>query len=497
MTEQQLCPTCNFPLQAGQSECPNCGTILDQQLVQEIMPTVDSINAPAPRKKTSHRKSGTGRREKPRQEVFYQLLDAAYEHELSNHLEEALQVYRQAKNVAGEGEGGMSGIKSLVPLLEQKIWQLEGAQKQSTEEEQDDLTELAAAARAFETAERHNLHQEDVEPVEKAPKTAQEKLSPLLLSSLIGWLERGPEESDERQVILASMLDSDRVLPATIQVENSAEIQRRQEATHKHSTGQASQKFGWQKFLYWVAINAVGIALVITVGSLLDFYYYRAYSWFTVFLAFCAPGLVLGSLQWLVLKDYLHKGWAWIAISTAGTALVYSIVTAITGGNALEGLIWSAAVTGLLISTGQYYFHLRRIRYAESWILLSTLGWLFAGLTTTDTHILWATLVGFPILGILTGIALYLKYGKLDSLTGTSAQPADSNRPKQYSSTIMFFPPQVKPKKRESLGSTLGTLKHDFVEFFSNDTVIIGSTIFVVIVGIAMCCVVLALVVAF
>jgi serine/threonine-protein kinase len=115
--------------------------------------------------------------------------------------------------------------------------------------------------------------------------------------------------------------------------------------------------------------------------------------------ALVATGLVIGTLQWVVLRQYLRQpGW-WIVFSalgwTAGWGVIITLIPPQLG-------ILTEPVVGAALGTTQWLFLRRHLYQAGWWIPVSTLGWT-VGLTGLTGELL----VG-AVVGAVTGIALEL-----------------------------------------------------------------------------------------
>ena len=499
MTLEILCPTCNMPLKEGQGECPNCGTILEAALVGEILPAAAKKHAHPIRKKKTSRTANraTKARSKP---ALFALLEKANQLDGAAQSQEALGTYRLAREEAAAEDTAQPGIASLIPLLDLKIQDLEIRQSPTPDGFQDDSRELLAAAQYAEAFTPLPAGPKDHAQDVQAVSGQQDQLSPVLLASLLGWIGRGPYQGSERQETLVRLLDSDSIIPSEIQITStSAPI-----AVPLQQAQPAGTQPGWRRYLSWVVANSVGIGLILGIGNLATFSY-RYYAWPVILLAFLFPGLILGSLQLPFIKGYLSNRWGWVLTTAAGTSIVYTSATYITGGDPLAGLVWSAAATGLLIGAVQYYFFLKKIKYAEYWILCSSLGWLISGLACNHAHILWGVLIGLPSLGILTALGIYL----LENITGQPifGSSAETGLPASHpgpNSTVEYahrpsglrnegWAAQIQPR----LARIGRRLKHDWKELFRDDMTKVGGVVALILLGMIFCGIALVLILVF
>jgi hypothetical protein len=115
--------------------------------------------------------------------------------------------------------------------------------------------------------------------------------------------------------------------------------------------------------------------------------------------ALVSVGLVIGILQWVVLRQHLRQAGWWILASAVGWATGWAVVLALVSPEAgtLTGIVLGS-VTGTL----QWLVLQRQLYQAGWWIVVSTLGWT-VGLTGLTGELL----VG-AVVGAVTGIALEL-----------------------------------------------------------------------------------------
>jgi hypothetical protein len=122
--------------------------------------------------------------------------------------------------------------------------------------------------------------------------------------------------------------------------------------------------------------------------------------------ALVVTGLVIGGLQWVVLRQRVPQtGW-WVLASTAGWTGGWAIVNVSVRP---EFGFLTGAVLGAAMGIAQWLFLRRHFYQAGWWILVSVLGWT-AGLT-----LLTGPLLVGAVAGAVTGIALelFLRYPAL------------------------------------------------------------------------------------
>jgi hypothetical protein len=149
-------------------------------------------------------------------------------------------------------------------------------------------------------------------------------------------------------------------------------------------SGQTQPSFNWTLWLQWLGATALGWIF----GAIL-----------LPELALVATGLVIGILQWVVLRQYLRRAGWWILASAVGWAGGWWIVFAVAPQ---EIGVLTEPLLGAAMGTLQWLVLRRTLRQAGWWIVVSALGWTVAltGLT--------GQLVVGAVVGAVTGIALEL-----------------------------------------------------------------------------------------
>lgn len=148
--------------------------------------------------------------------------------------------------------------------------------------------------------------------------------------------------------------------------------------------GQTQPQFDWTLWLQWLAVTALGWLLG---GVLLPEP------------ASVIAGLVIGVLQWVVLRQRLPQAGWWILASAAGWAGGWATVIALAP---LGPGILTATVLGAAMGTTQWILLQRHFYRAGWWIVVSALGW------TAGLALLTGPLLVGAVAGAVTGIALEL-----------------------------------------------------------------------------------------
>jgi hypothetical protein len=149
--------------------------------------------------------------------------------------------------------------------------------------------------------------------------------------------------------------------------------------------------FDWILWLQWVMLTTLGWIL----GGV-------------VFpeLGLLVGGVVLGILQWAVLRQQLRQAGWWIAASGVGWALGWAMAIILLPP---ELGVLAGPLIGLTVGSLQWLVLRREVRRAGWWLVVSPLAWT-AGLS----GLLGMLLVGTAV-GVITGIALelLLRYPRL------------------------------------------------------------------------------------
>jgi hypothetical protein len=142
--------------------------------------------------------------------------------------------------------------------------------------------------------------------------------------------------------------------------------------------------FNWTLWVEWVGATAIGWLM----GGLL-----------LPDLALFSVGLVMGILQWVVLRQYLRRAGWWILASAVGWSGGWAIALAL----APQGIgILTEPLLGAAMGTLQWLVLRRQLHQAGWWIVVSGLAWTIALTGFTGQ------LLAGAVVGAVTGIALEL-----------------------------------------------------------------------------------------
>ncbi len=179
------------------------------------------------------------------------------------------------------------------------------------------------------------------------------------------------------------------------------------------------RRSGFSLWLAWTLATAAGMLL-----GLVPFAFFVADldSGLVRILVPLLAGLLIGLLQWLALRPYLTRSVDWVLTGGAGWALGFALgllVIQAIGGNPLGALL-GYLLFGLIIGALQWPVLRREIPNALPWIIASMLGWALGaylgqavltglsggeGLSQVVSTMVVAGVTGL-VAGAITGLAL-------------------------------------------------------------------------------------------
>ena len=151
-------------------------------------------------------------------------------------------------------------------------------------------------------------------------------------------------------------------------------------------SSQAHPSFDWTLWIRWLAVTAFGWILG---GVLLPE------------LAPYVGGLVVGSLQWVVLRQRIRQAGWWILASAVGWTLGWAIAAALVTP---EYGFLTGIVLGAAMGIPQWLILQRQFYRAGWWIVISPLAW------TAGLALLTGPLLVGDVAGAVTGITLELLF---------------------------------------------------------------------------------------
>jgi hypothetical protein len=189
----------------------------------------------------------------------------------------------------------------------------------------------------------------------------------------------------------------------------------------KNETPRWSFYLGWVvvNFLAVVAAGLIALALIILITQIIgDTIQVAGQSRITedflfMYVLFPVIGLLVGFLQYLLLRRYLPRMTGWIPATFLGWLMPfitgYLIVTVLGFDNDTFSLSLGLLMIGASVALPQWLLLRQRVRYAFWWILASGLAWGLVGLLNPVTSEPLPVLLAIALLpAIATGIAFWL-----------------------------------------------------------------------------------------
>ena len=111
-------------------------------------------------------------------------------------------------------------------------------------------------------------------------------------------------------------------------------------------------------------------------------------------------GIVVGVLQWLVLRRQVARAGWWVVASIAAMAVVGVLVVALDEGAVVAG-------GGLVVGALQWLVLRRQVARAGWWVPASGVGWVVGGFVSgivgDTTGVSWIAAAGWAVLGVVYG----------------------------------------------------------------------------------------------
>ncbi len=187
-------------------------------------------------------------------------------------------------------------------------------------------------------------------------------------------------------------------------------------------------------FLAWVAANTLGsCAGILAIGALRsvggDLQLHIGLALIESAAVFLLPGLLIGTTQWLVLRQlFARVGW-WVASTTVGTlggamalAAIFGISVGQAGQETGAGFIVAAAAGGCVLGAAQWFVMRRCIPNACWWVwgsaIATCLGVVLFAFASRDGVLgvlgtAAAGAIGGAAYGVMTGFVLLFLLRKL------------------------------------------------------------------------------------
>jgi len=172
----------------------------------------------------------------------------------------------------------------------------------------------------------------------------------------------------------------------------------------------------WFVWLLWSFASGLGGAVGFALAdAVLNTFSEALYMAMAEIVIFGFLGTAMGILQWLVLRKHFSQAGWWVAASAVGGTLVG--IGVVSYGNKVQGnLVIFYSLVGIILGTLQWLVLRRRISQSGWWMVVSLLGWalavpivqsldrleLMGGLSETIGLILGFGLMGM-VVGIVTG----------------------------------------------------------------------------------------------
>ena len=168
----------------------------------------------------------------------------------------------------------------------------------------------------------------------------------------------------------------------------------------------------WRFWLFWglafLAFPIGGLLATAIVGPVTNM--------MRGLLAGAITGVVLGSIQWFVLKGAMPVSMlGWVAATGAGMAIGLGSSVGLLGSEMSgNNLLWRAVITGLCIGIAQWFIFRNILPQSFIWIAVIALGWAAGWFVTrsagVDLSPKWSVFgaTGALTFQLLTGLALYV-----------------------------------------------------------------------------------------
>jgi hypothetical protein len=132
-----------------------------------------------------------------------------------------------------------------------------------------------------------------------------------------------------------------------------------------------------QRFIFkWILATGVGDLLAASISVIITWLSARSTNLTTgstILIFGTTYGVILGTAQWLVIRNRIHPThwWMWILATIIGTI----IGSAIIKSRDLSGF-WSFVASGSTIGFAQYLILRRRFIHTGWWIIIYSVGWV-------------------------------------------------------------------------------------------------------------------------
>ena len=155
---------------------------------------------------------------------------------------------------------------------------------------------------------------------------------------------------------------------------------------------------GWGLWILWMLASTVAWAVGAPVGVAAG----AGNIIVAGYVGIAVGGVVVGALQWLLLRHWIHRAIWWVAANIAAVAVVGILVFGLGLINVDVGWVIGVAVFGTVVGVLQWLVLRHEVGRAGWWVLASTVGWVVGG--PLGGFVGWAALGA--AYGAITGAAL-------------------------------------------------------------------------------------------
>lgn len=168
-------------------------------------------------------------------------------------------------------------------------------------------------------------------------------------------------------------------------------------------------------WLSWVFANLIGMTLGWALGWWISSLVPGIISTATLALT---VGLCLGFMQWLTLRGYINSSLWWLASTSVGWLVGFTVGVKLVSSLGWTGVLFGlmvGATTGLILGVLQWLVLRKQVSKAGWWLPISIIGWTSALLYYLPGVTAIGIIYGL-LSGMLTGLAiLWLVYRPVDS----------------------------------------------------------------------------------
>jgi hypothetical protein len=177
---------------------------------------------------------------------------------------------------------------------------------------------------------------------------------------------------------------------------------------------------GWGLWLWWVLASTVGLLIGGAVGTAVGGALFPAEGGAVALaVAFAVTGAVIGTAQWLALRQHLSRAGWWVLASILGFAMFGAVYEA-------DAVVFAVVfvVVGAAVGIAQWLVLRQHLPRAGWWVLASTIGFAIFGAVPSLFEALFEA-VGFAV-GAAVALVFVATYGGITgaALVWLLRQPA-------------------------------------------------------------------------